>query len=162
MENDSVIPVNQIFLTQLRLSSLDFNEDEILKIIRALNIYKAHGYDDIPFRMTKICDKPLTKPLFYLKIQRSLLIIQISRRRSKIIPAHEKNDKQLVSNYQPISLLPIFGKMFEKIIFNRIYNFLLEEELLNPNQSGFCPSDSCVNQLKQLIVIHLLKLDLFS
>ena len=37
--------------------------------------------------------------------------------------------------------------MFEKIIFDRLYNFLLQEELLNPNQSGFRPSDSCVNQL---------------
>ena len=63
-----------------------------------------------------------------------------------IIPVHKKNDKQLVKNYRPISLLPIFGKLFEKIIFNRIYNFLLQEELLNPNQSGFRPSDSCVNQ----------------
>ena len=42
--------------------------------------------------------------------------------------------------------------MFEKIIFNRIYNFLLEEELLNSNQSGFCPSDTCVNQL--LVITH--------
>ena len=44
-----------------------------------------------------------------------------------------KNDKQLVKNYRPISLLPIFGKIFEKIIFNRIYNLLLEEDLLNPS-----------------------------
>ena len=42
--------------------------------------------------------------------------------------------------------------MFEKIIFNRIYNFPLEEELLNSNQSGFCPSDTCVNQL--LAITH--------
>ena len=41
----------------------------------------------------------------------------------------------------------MFGKIFEKIIFNRIYSFLLEENLLNPNQSGFRPSDSCANQL---------------
>ena len=60
---------------------------------------------------------------------------------------HKKNDKQLVKNYLPISLLPIFGKIFEKIIFDRLYNFLSQEELLNPNQSGFRPSDSCVNQL---------------
>ena len=46
-----------------------------------------------------------------------------------------------------MSLLPIFGKIFEKIIFNRIYVFLLKEELLNPNQSGFRPSNSCINQL---------------
>ena len=57
------------------------------------------------------------------------------------------NDKQLVNNYRPISLLPIFGKIFEKIIFDRIYDFLLKEELLNPNHSGSRPSDSCINQL---------------
>ena len=65
---------------------------------------------------------------------------------------HKKNDKQLVKNYRPISLLPIFGKIFEKIIFNKIYHFLLEERLLNPNQSGFCPSDSYINQL--LAITH--------
>ena len=48
--------------------------------------------------------------------------------------------------------MPIFGKIFEKIIFNKIYNFLLEEKLLNPNQSGFRPSNSCINQL--LVITH--------
>ena len=62
------------------------------------------------------------------------------------------NDKQLVNNYQPISLLPIFGKIYEKIIFDRIYDFLLKEKLLNSNQSGFHPSDSCINQL--LVITH--------
>ena len=52
-----------------------------------------------------------------------------------------------MNNYQPIPLLPVFGKIFEKIIFNKPYKFLLEEKLLNPNQSGFRPSDSCINQL---------------
>ena len=64
---------------------------------------------------------------------------------------HKKNDKQLVRNYRPISLLPIFGKIFEKIIFNKIYH-LLEERLLNPNQSSFRQSDSCINQL--LAITH--------
>ena len=43
--------------------------------------------------------------------------------------------------------LPIFGKLFEKFIFNRIHNFLLQEKLINPNQSGFFPSYFYVNQL---------------
>ena len=68
-------------------------------------------------------------------------------KRSNIVPIHKKNDKQLAENHRPISLLPIFGKIFEKIIFNKIYPFLLEERLLNPNQYGFCPSDSSINQL---------------
>ena len=81
LQNDSVLPVNQIFPTQSRLSFLDFNEDEFPKIIRTLNIYKAHGYDDFSIRMIKTCDKSLTKPLIILfKIQRSLLIIKISGR----------------------------------------------------------------------------------
>ena len=65
---------------------------------------------------------------------------------------HKKNDKQLVENYRTISLLPIFGRFFEKITFNKIYHFLLEERLLNPNQSGFRPSDSCIDQL--LAITH--------
>ena len=59
------LPTNQIFLTQSRLVSLDFNEGE-LQIIRALNINKAHGHDDISIRMIKICDKSLLKPLIVL------------------------------------------------------------------------------------------------
>ena len=45
------------------------------------------------------------------------------------------------------SLLPICGKIFEKIIFSKINNFLLDEDLLNPNQSGIRLGDSCINQL---------------
>ena len=65
---------------------------------------------------------------------------------------HKKNDRQLIKYYRPISLLPNFGNIFEKIIFNKIYHFLLEEKLLNPNQSGFRPSDSCINPL--LAITH--------
>ena len=63
---------------------------------------------------------------------------------------YKKNDKPLVENYRPISILPIFGEIFEKIIFNKIYHFLLEEILLNPNQSGFRLSHSCINQLLEI------------
>ena len=64
--NGVVLPVNQVFSTQARLKSLDFKKVEILKITRALNINKAHGYDDISIRMIKICDKSLLKPLILL------------------------------------------------------------------------------------------------
>ena len=99
--NDSVLPLNQIFLTPSRLSSLDFNEDEILKIIRALNIYKAHGYDDISIRMIKICDKSLTKPLIiFFKNSTKYFYYPDIWKRSNIIPVHKKNDKQLVTTGQ--------------------------------------------------------------
>ena len=146
LKNSSALPVNQMFLIQSRLNSIDFNKDEVLKILRALNVHKAHVHDDISIRMIKICDKSLLKPLILLfeNSTKSSCFPDIWKG-SNTIPAHEKNDQQLVNNYRPISLLPIFGKIFEKIIFNKIYNIPLDEKLLNPNQSGFRPSDSCIN-----------------
>ena len=148
MKNDSKLPSNQIYLTLSELVSLDFNEDEVLKIIRSLNIHKAHGYGDISIRMIKICDKSLLKPLIILfKNSTKSSHYPHIWKRSNIIPVHKKNDKRLVKNYRPISLLPIFGKIFEKIIFDKIYYFFMEEKLLNPNQSSFRPSESYINQL---------------
>ena len=98
--------------------------------------------------MIKICDKSLLKPLILL-FQNSAKLPYFPDiwKRSNIIPVHKKNDKQLVKKYRPISLLPIFGKIFEKIIFHKIYQFMLEDRLLNPNQSGFRQSGFCINQL---------------
>ena len=73
-------------------------------------------------------------------------------KKANVIPVHKQGDKQYVNNYRPVSLLPEFGKIFEKLIFNEIYSFLEREKLLSTNQSGFRPSDSCVNQL--LIITH--------
>ena len=142
-----------MFLIQSRLNYKDFNEDEILKIIRALNIRKAHGHDDISIRMIKICDKSLLKPLMLLfeNSTKSSCYPDIWKR-SNIIPVHKKNNKQLVNNYRLISLLPIFEKNIRKNYLQQIYNFLLEKKLLNPNQSGFRTSDSCINQL--LAITH--------
>ena len=100
LKNDSKLPSNQIYLTQSKLVLLDFNEDEVLKIIRSLNIHKAHGYNDISIRMIKICDKLLLKP--------SIILFKNSTKpshypdiwkRSNIIPIHKKNDNQLLKNY---------------------------------------------------------------
>ena len=66
LKNNSMLPANQLLVTQARLGSLDFDEGEILRIIRALNINKAHSHDDISIRMIKICDESLLKPLLIL------------------------------------------------------------------------------------------------
>ena len=55
-------------------------------------------------------------------------------------------------NYRPISLLPLFGKMLEKLIFDALYEHLNMHGLLDPNQSGFRPGDSTINQL--LTIVH--------
>ena len=77
-------------------------------------------------RMIKIYDKSLSKPLILLfQNSAKLSFFPDIWKRPNIIPVHKKNDKQLVKNYRPISLLPILGKIFEKIIFNKEDYFLL-------------------------------------
>ena len=72
-----------------------------------------------------------------------------------VTPIHKKDDKQLIKNYRPISLLPICSKIFEKIVFNHLYGFLTANNLITKNQSGFRPGDSTTNQLLDLIdTIH--------
>ena len=66
LNNASDLPTNLIFLTQSRLGSLDFTEGQLLQIIRAQNINKAHFHDDISIRMIKICDRSLLKLLIVL------------------------------------------------------------------------------------------------
>ena len=67
--------------------------------------------------------------------------------RGNIIPIHKKNHKQNLINYCPVSLLPIRGKIFERLIFNKIVRFFLENKLITPHQSGFKLGDFCMNQL---------------
>ena len=64
-----------------------------------------------------------------------------------VIPVHKKGDKQVLKNYLPVSLLPIGGKIFEKLIFNALHFFFENHKLLNPCQSGFKKNNSCLNQL---------------
>ena len=50
-------------------------------------------------------------------------------------------------NYHPVLPLPISGKIFERFIFNPVFEFLVENKLCSLNHSGFLPNDFCKNQL---------------
>ena len=91
IKNESVLPTNEMFLTKSRLGTLDFNENEILKIIRALKIHKAHVHDDIFIRMIQICDRTLLKPLiiFFQNLGKYSDYPDIWKR-SNIIPVNKK------------------------------------------------------------------------
>ena len=51
-----------------------------------------------------------------------------------------------MENYRPVSLLPIGGKIFERLIYNSLFEFFIANELIPSNQSGFKSGDSCINQ----------------
>ena len=49
--------------------------------------------------------------------------------------AHKEEDKTLINNYHPISLLPIFGKIFERVIYDSLFNYFLRNTIFTPSQS---------------------------
>ena len=63
----------------------------------------------------------------------------------RISPIYKKEDEQLLENYRPVSTLPVFGKIFEKIIYDRLYSFLITKGIINENQFGFRKGHSTSN-----------------
>ena len=152
--NNSTIPNTLNHVSTTRLSSFCVNEEVILEIINPLNINKAHVHDDISIRMINLCGKSVVKPLsmIFNNCIDTGTFPDIWKR-SNIIPVHKKDDKQIVGNYRSVSLLTIFRKIFEKLLFNSIMDFLEGNNLLNPNESGFRPNDSCESQLLSIVQI---------
>ena len=50
-----------------------------------------------------------------------------------VVPVHKKNEKNLKENYRPISLLPVFGKVLEKLIYDSLYSHLVSCKAIYPN-----------------------------
>ena len=68
-------------------------------------------------------------------------------KKANVVPIHKKESKNLLKNYRPISLLPIFGKIYERIIFKELFNHFHQNQFFAKCQSSFLPGDLCISQL---------------
>ena len=112
------------YATNLRLETVIFDTEKIMSLIRSLNPNKAHGWDEISVKMEKICDDaiaPALKIIFYSALASGTY--PTSWKKANVVPVHKKEEKNIIKNYRPISLLPIFGKIFEKCIYDCIYSY---------------------------------------
>ena len=137
-----------IFISQQKIDTLNFSNNDFEKIIQNFVPNKPHGHDKISIRMIKICGKSICKPLQIIFSQCiDTGSFPLEWKKANVVPVHKKGDKQCLKNYRPVSLLPVCGKIFERLIFNEMFGFLIENNLISSNQSGFKPGDSCINQL---------------
>ena len=84
--------------------------------------------------------------LLYLIVGRGVKL-QTKWKKANVVPIHKRDDKRNVKNYRPVSLLPIFGKIFERLIYNEMHPFFIENDLISSSQSGFKQEDYCINLL---------------
>ena len=68
----------------------------------------------------------------------------------RVIPLFKSGDKSLFTNYRPVQVLPVFSKFLERIVYNRIINFLNKQDILFRNQCGFRKNYSTAHALIQL------------
>ena len=153
IDNESQIPESLPSRTQSKLRRIEIPLEKIVQLINQLDSKKANGCDEISIRMLKLCAHECSIPLKML-YDMSLETGNYPAlwKRGNVVPIHKKGDRQVKTNYRPISLLPICGKIFEKIIFDEVYKHLAENNLISTHQSGFRPGDSTINQL--LLITH--------
>ena len=104
---------------------------EIEKLIDALDMKKSSGPNSIPLFILKtqkqffsFCLSKLINLSFEVGIFPNLLKI------AKVTPLHKKESKLNFMNYRPISLLSVFSKLYEKLIYTRTYSYLNENQLI--------------------------------
>ena len=114
LNKGSTVPHSLSNAPTVVLSSFQFNDQDILKIIRVLHVNKAHSCDDISIRMIKICDQSIFKPLsmIYQNCLNTGTFPDIWKK-SNVIPVNKRGDKQVVNNYRPVSLLPVCRKTWK-------------------------------------------------
>ena len=103
--------------------SLTFNE--VKEAFFSLKINKSPGCDQISFNVIKNCFSELNMPLKYLfDMSLESGIFPYKLKIARVIPLHKAGDPVNISNYRPISVLPCFSKMLERIMYKRLYRYL--------------------------------------
>ena len=126
--------------------------NEIKEIIKEFSISKACGPYSIPTSLLKSTYMILAPILVYL-INKSLITGKFPNllKIANVCPIFKKNEIEKCENYRPISLLSNIGKVFEKVMYNRIWNFLNESDILFEKQFGFRKNHSTNHALLSIV-----------
>ena len=133
-----------------RLDDFHFTFQDVRTALKALNINKATGADEIPARLLKKTAEqiaPSLAQLFNISVHQGDLPGEWKL--ANIIPVYKMGDKAQVENYRPISLLSIVSKVLERCILVQIRDHL--KGLISHVQHGFTTGRSCVTQLIEVL-----------
>ena len=131
-----------------KLENIRFIEEDIRRKIDELNRYKSPGPDGfLPRVLKEVRDEvaPLLAKIFNLSLRTGH--VPRDWREAEVTPILKKGDRSLASNYRPISLTSIIGKIMESIVVDKITDHLETNQLLRNSQHGFRRHRSCLTNL---------------
>ena len=142
------VPLFSQYLANRVESSIYLYDTYDLEIVDIIKEFENGKASDIPTILIKKSAKIISPILarLYNRCMSNGIFPEIFKT-GKVTPIFKKGNKEHLENYRPVSILPIFGKIFEKIIYNRLYSFLTKENVLNENQFGFRKMHSTVHAL---------------
>ena len=116
LKNDNVLPTLLEHESEARFSKITFTDDQTLRLLRALDINKAHGHDEISVRMLKLCDKSIITPLSIL-FQNCIdtRTFPDTWKKSNIVPVHKNGDKQIADNIDQSPCYPFLEKILKEL-----------------------------------------------
>ena len=131
---------------------------EVIDITMSMKSKSSSGYDNLSSKLIKELIEHLAEPLTYI-FNNSFLsgIFPNFYKIAKILPIFKSGDKFDPNNYRPISLLPVFSKIFEKLIYNRMLDFILKYNLINPNQYGFLKGRSTEQAMLDIVSLKIIE-----
>ena len=146
------------YLPRTNSSSIYLHDCTANEIENVIMEFQNGKSSDVPIHVVKKSSKvisPVLSTLYNDCIQRGIFPDKLKT--GRISPIYKKDNEELLENYRPVSTLPIFGKIFEKIIFARMYSFITSQNILYENQYGFRKQHS-TNHAINYSVSHVSKL----
>ena len=130
------------------LCNLIVSRDDVIKQLDKLKPQKSPGPDSIYPRVLKECKEIISGPLADLFNESlSTGLVPDEWKVANVVPIFKKGDKSLASNYRPISLTSVVGKLLESIIAENIRKHLETNKLILDTQHGFTQGRSCLTNL---------------
>ena len=113
-------------------------EDTISKLIDRIRPDVATGTDELNITFIKDTKEVIIAPLTKLvNLSYELSQFPEAMKKTRIKALHKKDDKEEISNYRPISILPVLSKVFERAATNQIVTYLEENKIINENQHAY-------------------------
>ena len=135
LPNDSkfqtYITENQTHITETKLSSFNIEDEDIYKIIKTLDINKAHGHDEVSIRMLKLCDKSIVKPLSIIfnncKLKNTFPNLL---KKANVVPIHKKGEKDPIKNNRCFTFANIWKNFMKDLYLALFLNTLMKMNCL--------------------------------
>ena len=112
-------------------------EKEVMELIKLLKD-SSSGWDEVSACVVKTTHCSFIKPLTHImNLSITTGVFPSELKIARVIPLFKSGESSIFSNYRPVSVLPLFSKILERLMYNRFLFFINEKGLLYKFQFGF-------------------------